>query len=367
MKKIILLILGLSYMGGTIFAQDNDSTPQTPSENQINEDQEYREGYAKTLIDFSKLGPKYDKPTEIDYSSYLSSFTLKPEEIEQLKMSYALNSWKVRPRSSIEFPDIIKNSFVKAVKVKDTATKYADENVLGARITFPDYPFEMFAEIIPPFHANPDAIVTDENGNPKRVFAGKGILDNVGIVRSAYITVYGLNQPERLYVITEDVTGNKYEYSFGDLKFIGWKTLEWTNPNYLRDVRSREVQSLPLYPQPSSNRRLKAIKIVRSGGIYGGADFVTYIKDIKLTFDKAVDDELIGRDIDNEQIWGIVRQRIGIRDSVLYKRSLVERSHEYLENRKKYNYPDPADSSIQSTNSASEVPSSEQQNEQQGQ
>ncbi len=327
MRKLTLLILGLSYMGGMLFAQ---SAPQTVLQKQRNEDQTYREGFAKMLIDFAQLDPEYDEATEVDYSNTTISFTIPPEEMDQMKVTYGLNSWMVRPKSSIQFPEIIKNSFAKAVKVKDTATKYAGENILGARIAFPDYPFEMIAEIIPPFRANPDS----------DVFDGKGILRNVGVVRSAYITVYGLNQPERLYVVTEDVSGHEYEYSFGDLKFIGWKTLEWTNPNYLRDVRSREIESLPLYPQSSSDRRLKAIKIIRSGSIYGGADFVTYVKDVKITFDKAVDDDLINRDIDNEDVWAIVRQRIGIRDSVLYKRNLIKRSLEYLENRKKYNYPE---------------------------
>ncbi len=338
MRKVILLILGLFSVGGVIVAQDTpEDTPKTIFQKQIDETQEDREGFSQTLIDFSEFDPEYDKATEIDYSNFLTAFTLSSEELEQLKMTYGINSWMIRPRSSIEFPDIIKNSFVRAVVVNDTAQNYAGETILGARIAFPEYPFEMFAEIVPPFRAN-------HSGD---AFVGKGLLNNVGIVRSAYITVYGLNQPERLYVVTEDVTGNEYEYSFGDLKFIGWKTLEWANPNYLRDIRSRELQSMPLYPQASSNRRLKAIKVVRSGSIYGGADFVTYIKDIKLTFDKAVDDELIGRDFDNEGVWGIVEKRIGIRDSVLYKRGLVQHALEYLEKRKKYNYPE--DSKIDST------------------
>jgi hypothetical protein len=62
----------------------------------------------------------------------------------------------------------------------------------------------------------------------------------------------------------------------------------------------------PLYPKSMPYYKLDALLIQRDGATEGG-DFVTYIKDIKLLYDKAILEPL--RDIDDESIWGIEKSR----------------------------------------------------------
>lgn len=330
-KKFLIPVLLLSFAVAYGFAQAQQPAAQeqggaqgtTPTIQEQQDTRTYREGFSQVLVDFTTIGAETDEPTKVDFSGAFV-LNLPQEEASKLVVDYALNNWRVHVQNSIRFPNIISASFAKAVEV--TGGEYQGQVVLGARFTFPAYPYEMTSEIVPPFAAD---ISREE-------FVGKGTLRNVGLVRSAYLTVYGLNQPERIFVVTEDSAGNEYEYSFGDLKFVGWRTLEWTNPNYLEDVRAREIQSLPLYPQASADRRFKSIKIRRSG-IYGTQDFVTYVRDVKVTFDKALDDTLL-TDIDNEAVWGITNSRRGLRDAVVFQRTLVDRYLEYLEARKKYDF-----------------------------
>jgi len=62
----------------------------------------------------------------------------------------------------------------------------------------------------------------------------------------------------------------------------------------------------PLYPKGEPYLKLIGIIIYRDAAQEGG-DFVTYVKDIKVTYDKAIIQTT--RDINDEAIWGILQQR----------------------------------------------------------
>ena len=63
-----------------------------------------------------------------------------------------------------------------------------------------------------------------------------------------------------------------------------------------------------------------------------GGDFITYIKDVKVTYDKAVLD--LQRDIDDEDIWGILRERQEARRAAELKRLGNMQVLKYLEKQK---------------------------------
>ena len=90
------------------------------------------------------------------------------------------------------------------------------------------------------------------------------------------------------------------------LQFDGWRTLTWNNPNYITDVRNRELRKFPLYPKGMPYLKLVGIILYRDAAQEGG-DFVTYFKDITITYDKAI--IATQRDINDEAIWGILQQR----------------------------------------------------------
>ena len=131
-------------------------------------------------------------------------------------------------------------------------------------------------------------------------------MKNVGVLKSLSITVYGANFPNGLGVIVADQDGNEQTMFMDYLQFDGWRTLTWNNPNYITDVRNRELRKFPLYPKGMPYLKLVGIIIYRDAAQEGG-DFVTYVKDIKITYDKAIIETQ--RDINDEAIWGILQQR----------------------------------------------------------
>ena len=49
--------------------------------------------------------------------------------------------------------------------------------------------------------------------------------------------------------LTNDRAGMEAQKKAGYLEFDGWRTLTWNNPNYVADVRNRELRKFPLYPE----------------------------------------------------------------------------------------------------------------------
>jgi hypothetical protein len=192
----------------------------------------------------------------------------------------------------------------------------ANKKILGVRIHFPTEPFNSWAMVQPPFdipaYADKDAlqgtrmVVADADRGKGEKFDGFGVVKNVGVLKSLSITVYGANFPNGLGVVVADQDGNEQTIFMDYLAFDGWRTLTWDNPNYISDVRNRELRKFPLYPKGEPYLKLVGIVIYRDAAQEGG-DFVTYIHDIGITYDKAIMDTT--RDINDEAIWGILQQR----------------------------------------------------------
>ncbi len=275
------------------------------------------------LIDFAQLAADFpaDDPTQnertlVDYSSAAgSSYT--EEERAEMKISLAINQWEIDLASSSQRVNTVANSLVLPAPVREGASAYEGQTVLGARVNFPLEPFNSWALIRPPFEipayqdqdtVQPDGslLVAQEEVGRGTKFDNFGVVKNVGVLRSVSMNVHGLNFPHGISVILQDENNVQQEIFMGYLRFDGWRTLEWRNPNYITEVRNRELRVFPLYPNLTPMRKLIGIRIYRDGAMQGG-DFITYVKDINITFDRAV--LQLERDINDEAIWGILSER----------------------------------------------------------
>ncbi|ADN01913.1 flagellar filament outer layer protein FlaA [Spirochaeta thermophila] len=300
------------------------------------------------LIDFSTLTPDYpaDNPTEnsatlVDYSVSAGA-GFSEEDKALMKTSLAINNWEVHLNSSARFVVTEVNSYVREARVKDTAPKYAGETVMGVRVAFPDTPYNAWAIVQPPFEipayadktvVNPDGTlsVPQEEVGKGTKFHGYGVVTNVGVLKSVHVNVRGLNFPQGLSLILQDQNGEQQEIFLGYLNFDGWKELVWENPNYIEDVRKRELKTYPLYPNLRPLVKLIGFRIYKDGSMAGG-DFITYIKDVRVVYDKAVLD--LEEDIDHEAIWGILQSREEARRNAELRRLGNLQVLRYLERKK---------------------------------
>jgi hypothetical protein len=308
MKRLfIFFVVGLLLLGGTALFADQS-----------------------VLIDFTKLGvdatvgtnktPTENGATLVDYSGVAgASFT--DEEKAAMKSSLASNNWQVVLASSARSVANQSVTMTKEAATNPNAKQFngqdmANKKILGVRIHFPTEPFNSWAMVQPPFdipaYADKDAlqgtrmVVADADRGKGEKFDGFGVVKNVGVLKSLSITVYGANFPNGLGVVVADQDGNEQTIFMDYLAFDGWRTLTWDNPNYISDVRNRELRKFPLYPKGEPYLKLVGIVIYRDAAQEGG-DFVTYIHDIGITYDKAIMDTT--RDINDEAIWGILQQR----------------------------------------------------------
>jgi hypothetical protein len=200
---------------------------------------------------------------------------------------------------------------------------------MGVRVHFPLESFNGWAVIKPPFEIpafEPQANVDDEGNisepedgeggdgitSPSRFEDGYGVVKNVGTVKSVAVNVYGLNFSHGLSTLIIDSTGKRKAMFMGYLNCDGWGELRWDNPGYIQEVRNRDLRPYPLYPTSTPFVKFAGFEIKRDGAKDGG-DFITYFKDVKIIYDKAVLDT--DRDIDDENLWRIIQTRESARKS----------------------------------------------------
>jgi hypothetical protein len=128
----------------------------------------------------------------------------------------------------------------------------------------------------------------------------------VGVVKEIQVEVYGSNYPHGLSLRYKDHTGTTYDIFMDHLDFDGWKKIIWKNPNYISEVRNRELRVMPLYPQSFPFMKFMGF-VVHRDGTHIGSDFVVYFKDVQVIYDKAL--ILKDRDIDDEAYWSILSER----------------------------------------------------------
>jgi hypothetical protein len=322
------------------------------------------------LIDFSALKADIvadsvnqgkfleNRNTMMDFSGTAgASYT--DEQKKQMRTSLAIRNWDVVLASSSKSNLNQSLSLTAEATVAADAKRFAGLPVMGFRVHFPVADYNSWAKIAPPFEIpafEPKATIDDngvitpakDQGNSDPVnakltrFEGSydantkittalGIVKNVGVIKSIAVTVKGLNFPHGLSVVLKDADGNDQTIFLGYLNFDGWKTIQWDNPAYVEDVRNRELRIFPLYPKSTPMVKFDGFIVTRDAAHEGG-DFVCYVKDVKILYDKAVLET--GRDIDDESVWGIVSKKESERQSIESKRFGAQQVLRYLEKTK---------------------------------
>ncbi len=304
----ILAVMLLTF-SGNIFAQETDEFT----------------GLA-TLIDFSQLVGdqeiagrdslpeemrKEHGATLIDYSRQAgTSFT--PADKAVMKTSLRIRNWEISLTSSARTTQNVVQSQIRESDVKEDATRFGGDTVLGVRIHFPIFAVHSYAMIKPPFDIPAYSTLETAEGTtvaeakPGDQFVGFGVLKNVGVIRDIQVNYLGRNFPNGLSIVLENQNGQEQIIFLGYMRTDGWNTLQWRNPSYQTEVRNRELTVLPLYPKSAPYIRLKGLIVHRDAAQEGG-DFISYFRDIRVIFDRAVLN--LREDIDDEETWGILRAR----------------------------------------------------------
>jgi len=312
MKKMLVFVAIVSLVAGSLLAEE------------------------AVLIDFTKLvadihvsvgpddeddTPNQNRATMMDFSRVRFGGSFTEEQKKVMKTSLAIANWEVLLASSSRTVTNMILSYTRE------ATSKQWDKVMGVRIHFPLEAYNSWAIIQPPFEIpafEPQADVQDdgtieeseEGGDgvigPSRFEDGYGVVKNVGTIKSIAVNVYGLNFPHGLSTLIIDSTGAKKTMFMGFLNYDGWGELRWDNPAYIKEVRNRDLRLYPLYPTSTPFIKFAGFEIKRDAAKDGG-DFITYFKDVKVIFDKAVLDT--ERDIEDESLWSIIRDRENARKS----------------------------------------------------
>lgn len=278
--------------------------------------------------------------TMIDFSTVAGS-TFDEETKAKMKTSLSSDNWEVILASSARTVQNQARSMTRDSLTSESARPFdgeemANKHVMGIRVHFPMSPFNSYAIIQPPFEIPAYAIKTELQGD-KLVevegdlgtkFDGKGVVRNIGVLKSVEVIVFGSNFPNGFGIILKDENGKEQHIFMDYLQFDGWRKLVWNNPNYILEVRNREIKKYPLYPKSEPFRKLAGMIIYRDAAQEGG-DIIVYVKDITLTYDKAILEPV--RDINHEAIWGILSARQDARRRAELRRVGNKQVERYLE------------------------------------
>jgi hypothetical protein len=302
------------------------------------------------LLDFSTLAPDTDfgenEATLVDFSQQAGTgFT--DEERNAMKTSLAVENWEVALASSSRTVNNLRKSMTRAVLVNDDAVKFAGESVLGVRIHFPEDPYNSYAMVRPPFEIpaymkrtvlqSDGTMIDDDQDLTGSKFDGYGVVKNIGVVKSISVNVYGSNFPNGFGIILKDQNNREQQVFMNYLEFDGWRELVWNNPNYVTEIRDRELRNYPLYPRSEPMRKLVALIFYKDAAQQGG-DFITYVKDITVTYDKALLET--SRDINEEEVWGILGEREQARRTYEFSKLGNLQVLRYLEGKKMHQEPE---------------------------
>jgi hypothetical protein len=308
-----------------------------------------------TLIDFTLLdadtcadengNPTQNSHTVMDYAASAGT-TYTEEQKALMKTSLALPEWEVVLNSSARNVVSVGTSTVRAAPVSsESRNAAAGKNIMGVRVVFPTAAVNANAKIVPAFSipAYEPLASADENGvrqeqtdeekaSGKTLFEdGYGVVKNVGTLKSVAVNTLGENFPHRLYVLISDTDGVTRRYDMGTLKFDGWRQLRWDNPDYISEVRTREIRVIPLYPRGLPFVKFEGFQISRDASDVGG-DFIGYFRDVKIIYDKAL--LSTERDIADEDLWGIITQKETARQNEEMSRFGTKQVNRYLEKAK---------------------------------
>jgi len=293
MKKALIFVAIVSLMAGSVFAEEAIL---------IDFGLLVADEFVAVGLDDEDDTPNQNAHTLMDYSSvrFGSSFTQEQKDV--MKTSLAIANWEVELASSAKTVTNMSLSYTREANSRQFGT------VMGVRVHFPVEPHNSWAIIKPPFEIPAFEPLEEGDGisSTSRFEEGYGVIKNVGTIKSIAVNVYGLNFPHGLSTIVFDGNGTKKSMFMGYLDFDGWGELIWNNPAYIQEVRNRDLRLFPLYPESMPFVKFAGFLLQRDAATVGG-NFITYFKDVKVIYDKAVLDT--DRDIDDESLWRIIQDR----------------------------------------------------------
>jgi len=276
-KKIFLTLLILFTILGVVFSQ---AQQQTAPKKEATGEPEIGKPAEKILIDFSAL----------------------PEDLQ-------IDKWRIKLSGYSDIPKCRNLSDLKIVNV-DSAKLPEDvikfNSALGIRVNFEFSHGNDWAQVYP-FYGISEFYAKE----------GNGILRNVGPIKSVSILVSGRNYDYAIEVRMVDQDGKFKSINFGSLWFKGWKKLTWENPDFIKELKKRDLNKTHLYPQYEPYLKFDSIVIYKSPREYGG-DFVTYVKDIRVEYEPAV--VKYEFDINDENEWKIMETNAQQKKELLRKR-----------------------------------------------
>ncbi len=307
------------------------------------------------LIDFSKLAADFstdgseemteNERTLMDYS-VTAGTSYREDDRKLMKTSLALANWEVSLNSSARNVNALALSQVKEAVVRDTdevPENLRNKPVMGVRVVFPTWNANANARITPPYEILAYEPLSDIDGDGNRqeptdeqkdkfLFEdGYGLVKNVGTIKQIAVTTLGMNFPHGLYVLLKDNDNIERRYFMGYLNFDYWKTLIWKNPQYLTEVRNREIRLYPIYPRGTPFVKFCGFQITRDAAD-AGDNFIGYFKDVQIIYDLAV--RTADRDIDDENLWGIISKKEKDRQNGEMNNFGVKQVNRYLEKTK---------------------------------
>ncbi len=279
LRKTLIILISLLLLSSGVFAQaeETEGTKKSP-QTKKNGNNGVGKLEEKMLIDFADL----------------------PEAL-------AMDRWNIKLSGYSDNAFSRQHSMLQLVDVDSTKleTDIKFNKCLGIRIHF-EYS-----------HANDWAqIKTRIPLDPYYSKEGEGILLNTGPIKSISMWVAGRNFKNSIEVRMVDQNGKFKSINFGSLFFRGWRRLSWENPDYIKDIKKRDIVKEHLYPRFAPYLKLDSIVIYKSHQESGG-DFVTYIKDIRVEYEPAL--MAIEAAIDDEGAWHIQETKARLQKEKLDK------------------------------------------------
>ncbi len=300
------------------------------------------------LIDFNELLDDYQgqhQATLVDFSS-VAGTRFTEEEKAAMNTSLYVPNWDVVLSSSSRTVINNRYSYVRAVTVGENAAEFAGSQVMGVRVHYPEGSFNSYAWIKPPFDIPAYATSPVAEDAPRGdQFTGFGVVKNVGVIKNIKVNVYGMNYPMSMAVVIRNEQEQTLQMPMGVLNFDGWRELTWNNPNYITEVRNREIRKLPLYPRSAPSITLESLQFYRDA-MQDGGDFIAYVKDISVTFDQAIIQD-VDTDLNHEEVWGILAQREEERRNAELSRLGNLQVLRYLEGQKMHQEPENTEAAAQ--------------------
>ncbi len=267
----------------------------------------------RPLIDFSTFEDNMAIVVQKDIDAHQQALEDHPElnltnygyyDVRFTPADWHLSNWVVELCSSAN--TIQNNIYSYCRKVTSQSNFGGPTSVLGVRVHFPEWRFLSWAMVKPPF----EFFVNYDNGqfanekNPgEKNSLEMGVLVNVGKIKAISVWVYGLNYPHQLALRLKDREERVQEYFITSTYYEGWRRPSWINPDYAPDIRDRSVERIPLYPLSYPYVKLDSFIIYKPEQSTGG-DYIVYIKDVVLEFERALVKESL--DIDDESVWNIL-------------------------------------------------------------